>query len=132
MIFVFYGCLFYTLGILAVVPTDPDDLGSIFMNIDVAAKAGNWLWLAALVLMLVTWFISRIFKHRIPKRILPWLAIGLATTTQFLLTLANGGSFLAAVGRGLSLGFATAGGYSAIGRYIPGIRKGCNDNEVDP
>lgn len=105
----------------AVPPTvDPDDPGAIFGAIVTAFKGGAWAWLIGLVLMLATLVVNKVLKEKIPKKVLPWLAIGLGVGTNIAMSFASGLYWLEALGNGITMGLAAAGGWSAVGKLIFG------------
>ena len=107
-----------------VVPTvDPDDVGGILKQIVLSAKTGKWALLVGFIVMLLTWFVNRLFKQQIPASVLPWLAIGLSTVATIAFSLATGTGWLNAVIIGFQQGLVAAGGWSAVGKYIPGLAK---------
>lgn len=119
----------------AVVPTkdvpkevDPEDATSLVKGIFKAAKGGQWALLAGLVLMLLSWVVNRILKNKIPPKVMPWLSIGLGVAAQIVLTVAAGNAktadtWITAITGGISLGLAGAGTWSALGKYLPGLKK---------
>ena len=99
----------------AKVPTDP---GGMVTGIIKAIKEGKWAWLAALVLMLLTWAFNRVLKEIIPKSVIPWVAIALGVLTQIAVNISAGTDILPAIGNGITLGLAASGGWSAIGKHV--------------
>ena len=99
---------------------DPDDPGAIFSAIVSAFKGGAWAWLIGLVLMLATLVINKLLKEKIPKKVLPWLAIGLGVGMNIAMSFASGLYWLEALGNGITMGLAAAGGWSAVGKLIFG------------
>lgn len=97
---------------------NPDDLGGIVNGLIQAVKGGHWAWLVGLIFMVLTWVFNRILKNRIPKKALPWIAIGLGVGTNVAMSFASGLVWYQALSNGFSLGLAAAGGWSAIGKYI--------------
>jgi hypothetical protein len=102
---------------------DPDDPGAIIKYILQAIKEARWAWLAALILMLLTFILNKILKNKIPKKVLPWIAIGLGVGTNIAMSFATGLHWLSAIGNGITLGLAAAGGWSAIGKLVLGPKK---------
>ena len=97
---------------------DANDLGGITKYIVQAIRESRWAWLVGLLFMLATWAVNRLFKERIPKKVLPWVAIGLGVGTNIALCLAGGMVWYEAIGQGLSLGMAASGGWSAFGKHL--------------
>ena len=107
---------------------DPEDPLAMFMGIVKAAKGGQWALLIGFILMLLTWILNKLLKSKIPPKVLPWVSIGLGVLTQMAMTVAAGSvasvdTWIAAITGGISLGLAGAGSYSAIGKYLPGIKN---------
>jgi uncharacterized membrane protein len=100
-----------------------DDPASLFKGAVDAAKSGKWALLVGLIVMLLTWILNIFLKRRIPEDVLPWIAIGLGVIAQVAFHLAAGGSWLDAIVGGISMGMTASGGYSAVGKHIPGIGK---------
>lgn len=97
---------------------DPNDPGGIFNLIVQAIRESRWAWLVGLLFMLATWAVNRLFKERIPKKVLPWVAIGLGVGSNIALCLAGGMAWYEAIGQGISLGMAASGGWSAFGKHL--------------
>lgn len=102
---------------------NPDDPGAMLKFILQAIKEARWAWLVGLVFMLLTFLFNKILKDRIPKKVLPWIAIGLGVATNVAMSFASGMHWLEAIGNGITLGLAAAGGWSAIGKSILGGKK---------
>ena len=96
----------------------PEDVGSILTGVIFAVKHAKWAWLVALLLMLCTYLVNRVFVNAIPKKALVWVALGVGVATNVALSLASGLGVIEAIGQGITLGLAAAGGWSAIGRLI--------------
>jgi hypothetical protein len=99
-------------------PTDPEDMGAIIKSIYEAVKQGKWAWLVGLACMLLTLLVNRVFSWRIPPKVLPWISIALGVISASAFALAEGQSWLAAIGQGMTVGMAGAGGWSALGRHM--------------
>lgn len=109
----------------AVAPTvNPEDPGAILKLILQAVKEARWAWLAGLILMLLTFLFNKILQDKIPKKVLPWVAIGLGVATNVAMSFASGMHWLEAIGNGVTLGLTAAGGWSAIGKLILGKKDG--------
>ncbi len=67
------------------------------------------------VLMLLTFLLNKVFSNKIPKKVLPWLAIGHGVATNITMSIASGLHWLEAIGNGITLGLAAAGGWWAVG-----------------
>lgn len=104
----------------AVAP-NPEDPNSIIEAIGRAAQSGQWALLAGFVVMLATWAVSKLpgLRDRLPAKALPWLAMGLGVLTNFLISLGSGIKWYQALISGVTQGLLAAGGYSAIGRWMP-------------
>lgn len=100
---------------------DPDDLGSILKQIVISAKTGKWALLVGFIVMLLTWLVNKVLKQKIPSNALPWIAIGLSTVATIAFSLATGGGWANALIIGLQHGLMAAGGWSAVGKYLPGV-----------
>lgn len=106
------------------IPTvDPEDPGTMLKYIIQAVKESRWAWFVGLLLMLATFIFNKILKDKIPRKVLPWVAIGLGVGSNVALSFAAGLYWLDAIGNGLSLGLAAAGGWSAVGKLILGNNK---------
>lgn len=108
-------------------PVDATDPVSWLNGIAGAAKNSEWSLVTGFALLFLTTvldkIVSRFFKKKIPRNVLPWIAIGLGVLTQVGVFLAMGHHWLYAISGGLVSGLVASGGYSAIGRHTPGIRK---------
>lgn len=102
---------------------DPDDVTAIIKAIIESAKTGRWALLVGFIVMLLTWVVDRLLKQKIPSNVMPWLAIGLATIGTSAFALATGTGWLNAIIVGIQTGLTAAGGWSAIGKYIPGLAR---------
>jgi len=89
-----------------------------------AAQHGQWALLVAFIVMLLTWAVNKLFKEKIPKNVLPWLAMLLGVLGDGALVLAYNGSWAAALVGGISAGMTAAGAYSALGKHMPIIGSG--------
>jgi hypothetical protein len=107
----------------AIPVVDPDDLGGILKQIFASAKGSKWALLVGFIVMLLTWFVNRMLKQKIPTNVLPWLAIGLSTVASVAFALATGVGWLNAIIVGFQQGLVAAGSWSAVGKYIPGLKK---------
>lgn len=106
-----------------VVPqVDPDDAAAIVKAIINSAKTGKWALLVGFIMMLLTWLASRLLKDKIPSKVKPWLAIGLSTIAAVSFAIATGVGWLNAIIVGVQTGLTAAGGWSALGQYLPGLR----------
>jgi hypothetical protein len=101
-------------------PSNPLDLVTGLLQ---AVEKGHWPLAVGLIIMLMTALIDLVFKRKIPKRAMPWIAIGLSMAAQGALYLSMGKDWPYAIVGGAVTGFIAAGGYSALGRYVPGIKK---------
>jgi len=108
---------------VVVPPVDPDDIGGILKQILVSAKTGKWALLVGFIIMLLTWLVNKLLKQKIPANVMPWLAIGLSTIATVAFSLATGVGWLNALIVGFQHGLMAAGGWSAVGKYIPGLVK---------
>lgn len=108
-------------------PVDPADPMSWVDGIASAAKSSEWSLVTGFALLFLTTIldkvVSRYFKKKIPRNVLPWIAICLGILTQIGVFLAMGHHWLYALSGGLVSGLVASGGYSAIGRHTPGLRK---------
>lgn len=95
-----------------------NDPGQIIAFMLQAIKESKWAWLIGLVLMLLTWVFNRILKNKIPKKVLPWVAISLGVTTSAMMSFASGMLWYEAIGNGVTLGLAAAGGWSVVGKSL--------------
>ena len=102
---------------------DPDDLGGLLKALIEAGKTGKWALVVGFIMMILTWIVNRVLKSKIPANVLPWLAIGLSTVTAVAFALATGVGWLNAIIVGVQTGLTAAGTWSAIGKYLPLIRK---------
>lgn len=94
---------------------DPNDPMQLLKFIYEAFKTGKYAWAVGLILMLLTWFLSRkILKDRVPKRVLPWLAVGLSVGTSIAVSFASGAMWLEAISGGVTVGLASIGGWEAL------------------
>lgn len=94
---------------------DPDNPSQIFGFIIEAFKTGKWAWGIGLVFMLLTWILSRkILKDKVPKRVLPWLAISLSMGASIAVSFASGMVWYTALSNGLTIGLAAIGGWEAL------------------
>jgi uncharacterized membrane protein len=108
---------------VVVPPVDPDDVSAIIKQILASAKTGKWALLVGFIVMLLTWLVNKLLKQRIPSNVMPWLAIGLSTIAATAFALATGVDWLNALIVGFQQGLLAAGGWSAVGKYIPGLVK---------
>jgi hypothetical protein len=99
----------------------PDDAVGISKNIVDAAKAGKWALMIGFIVMLLTWLANALLLKKIPRAVMPWLAVGLSVLGQGAFTLASGASWFDAIFGGISMGLVAAGSWSAVGKYIPGL-----------
>lgn len=97
---------------------DPEKPGEMVSSIFQAIKEGKWAWLVGLIFMLLTWVFNKLLKEKIPAKALPWVAIGLGVGTNIAMSFATGMVWYEAIGNGVSLGLAAAGGWSALGKHI--------------
>jgi hypothetical protein len=94
---------------------DPDNPSQIFGYIIEAFKTGKYAWGFGLIFMLLTWFLSRkVLKDRVPKRVLPWVAVGLSTGTAIAVSFASGVVWYTALSNGFTVGLAAIGGWEAL------------------
>lgn len=111
-------------GVVNTIPGQPlptvnsEDPGEIIKFILQAIKESKWAWLVGLLLMLLTWCVNKILKNKIPKKVLPWLAISLGVATSIAMSFASGMLWYEAIGNGVSLGLAAAGGWSVVGKQL--------------
>jgi hypothetical protein len=97
---------------------------SLIGAIATAVKGGHWLMVIALVLTILVWVFNKLLKERLPPKVLPWIAMGLSTLASFFASWALGNPWYTALGSGITVGLAAAGGWSAIMKHIlPTKRK---------
>lgn len=97
---------------------DTEDPGQMVGLLIEAFKAGKWAWAVSLILMLLTWLLNRFLKNAIPKKVVPWVAIGLGVGSNIAMSLATGLKWYEAIGSGFTLGLAAIGGWEAIGKMF--------------
>ena len=116
-------------GVVNTIPGAPlpavnaEDPGQIVKFILQAIKESKWAWLVGLLLMLLTWLVNKILKNKIPKKVLPWIAISLGVATSIAMSFASGMLWYEAIGNGISLGLAAAGGWSVVGKQLLPTQK---------
>jgi len=108
---------------------NPDDPGAMLKFLINAVRAGKWAWAAGLFLMLLTWGLNRLLKQKIPKKVLPWLSIGLGMAANVSLSFASGADWLTAIGGGLTLGLVAIGGWEALTKLF---RKDKDESNSTP
>lgn len=97
---------------------DPEDAGALISALITAFKQGKWAWAVGLILMLLTWLFNRIFKNRIPKKVVPWVAISLGVASNIAMSIATGMKWFEALGSGFTMGLAAIGGWEALGKMF--------------
>jgi hypothetical protein len=86
-----------------------------------ALEQGHW-WLALNIgISIVTYVVDRVFKEKIPRGVLPWVAIGLSIVASFALCMHAGKGWsqsllLGAVG-GFLTGSSASGLWSSLVKY---------------
>jgi hypothetical protein len=97
---------------------DANDPGTMLKFIVEAFKTGKWAWAVGLILMLIAWLVNTLLKSRIPKKVMPWVAIGLGVSSAVAMSFASGAVWYNAIGSGLSFGLIAIGGWEAIGKLF--------------
>lgn len=97
---------------------DSNKPGEILQLLVTAFKEGKWAWGVGLILMILTLLFNKALKGLIPKKVVPWVAIGLGVATSTMTSLASGVGWLSAIGTGLTVGLAAVGGWEAIGKLF--------------
>jgi hypothetical protein len=110
-------------------PETPGEAFSLIKQIINAVKTGKWALLVGLVVMLLTFIVNKLIKEKIPRNVLPWLAIGLGVIGNTAFALSTGVPWMDAILGGVNHGLVAAGGWSAIGKYLPFMGK---KKEPDP
>lgn len=88
-----------------------------------AARHGHWALMVGLIVMVLTSLVNRLLKSKIPKQVLPWLAVVLGLIGEGALALHYSGDWVAAIFTGIAAGMTAGGSYSAFGKYLPVIGK---------
>jgi hypothetical protein len=104
-------------------PQNIDEAIGVGKKIVASARGGHWALMVGLIIMLVTSIVNRLLKGKIPKTVLPWLAILLGILGEGALALHHSGDWVAAIFAGLAAGASAGGAYSAFGKYLPVIGK---------
>jgi hypothetical protein len=99
------------------------DLSQVVNGIAKAAKTGKWALSVGLFVMFLTRFLYAGFKDKIPKWLLPWIAVILGVIGQTLIGLGSGLDWFDSILGGITAGLTAAGSYSAFGKYIPGMKE---------
>ena len=96
-----------------VIPTEPS---AILAMIGTAFKEGQWAWAIGLLFTLLIVLLRAVpsIKSILPKKVVPWLTIALATGASVATSLALGMNWLGAIGSGLTAGLAAIGGWEAF------------------
>jgi len=79
-----------------------------------AFKDGQWGFAIGLLITLLTLLFNTILKQRIPKKVVPWVAIGLGIASAVAMSFASGVVWYKAIGSGLTFGLAAIGGWEAF------------------
>jgi hypothetical protein len=97
---------------------NPEDPVSQINFIIQAFKSGQWAWGIGLILMLLTLIFNKLVKTRIPKKVMPWIAIGLGVASNIAMSFATGLKWYQALSNGFTMGLAAVGGWEAIGKLF--------------
>lgn len=113
-------------------PVDPGDIMGMVKMLIQSGKGHQWALFAGLLIMILTWFVDRILKNRIPRKVVPWLSVGLSMGSTIAFTLAAGAGWLNAVVAGVHIGLVAIGGWEALGKHIPGAKAKPKDAGGQP
>ena len=106
-------------------PVVTDDPLSWLSGLNAAARNGEWSLVAGFCLLFLTTIadklVNRFSKRRIPRKFMPWIAIGLGVLTQAGIFLAMGHHWMYALTGGLVAGLVASGGYSAIAKPMGAV-----------
>ena len=104
-----------------------DDPLSWVNGIFVAAKAGNWSLVTGFGLLFLTLVLDKVvssaLKKKIPRKYMPWIAVGLGVLAQTGLSLATGHDWVYSISGGIVAGLIASGGYSTVGKHLPLVGK---------
>ena len=96
------------------------------------AQAGNWMVVAAAVVLLAMVVVRRYFGDRIPKRLVPFIAIAAGIALQGLTAVIAGKPPLPAVMAGLVTGLSSTGLWEALGPKPARNEAGSSKANSDP
>lgn len=107
-------------------PTTVDDFVALTRAIVAAAKAGQWVVMAGLIIMFVVWLFVFVLRQFFPtaftsskgKKALPWVSIGLSLLFGVGVGLAAGLSWYNVIFVGFASGLAAIGGWEALFKHI--------------
>lgn len=108
---------------LAKPPQTIDEAIGVSKKIVESARGGHWALMVGLIIMIITSIVNRLLKNKIPKAVLPWLAIALGILGEGALVLNHTGDWITAIFAGLAAGVSAGGAYSAFGKYLPVVGK---------
>ena len=81
--------------------------------------SGNWWLVFSAVLMVVSGIVNRLAGNKIPVKYMPYVSIGLGVLLSVAGSMAEGKGWLESISRGVMMGLAGSGMYSAAGKYTP-------------
>ena len=103
------------------------DLAKLFLDLLAAARGGQYLLVASIVIIVLTrlvgWLGYRWRPGVFTRDVLPWISCGLAVAAMVVAALSTGQSVPQAIVVGVIGGATSSGLWSLIAKYLPLVGK---------